>query len=196
MLRDPQSYERGNLVAWARYLLGLSTLENCDSSTLRSAAGLIRGSLQSDVVFPLTLWARCLAAASLFDDKSLALEIAEELLKCRGPADTFDLVLGSGVLSQSGELRSRYLDWTTKTSRPVSKLADDWELVLHESLADGQTELAMRALDNLEGLSQRWDDYADRFAKLLEDSTNYSPAWDPDDADEARGSACSSPADS
>ena len=186
MLRDPQSYERGNLVAWARYLLGLSTLENCDSSTLRSAAGLIRGSLQSDVVFPLTLWARCLAAASLFDDKSLALEIAEELLKRRGPADTFDLVLGSGVLSQSGELRSRYLDWTTKTSRPVSKLADDWELVLHESLADGQTELAMRALDNLEGLSQRWDDYADRFAKLLEDSTNYSPAWDPDDADEAR----------
>ena len=170
-------------MVWARFLLGLCILETCDETRLRAAAGLVRTALQSDVSFPLTLWTRCLTAAGVFDDKSLALEICEELLKRRGP-EILDLIWQSGVLERSGELRSRYADLIRITPRAVSALADDWELILRASIAEGQFDLAETALDQLEGLAHTWDGYVSRFLSLLSDAKNYSPAWEPSDAEQ------------
>lgn len=184
MLKDSHFYERGNLVVWARFLFGLSLLETCDETRLRTAAGLIRAALQSEVAFPLSLWTRCLTATTVFDDKSLACEICEELLKRRG-SEIFDLIRQSGVLERSRELRSRYADWIATATRAVPALADDWELILRSSLADNQYDLAETALDQLEGLAHTWDGYVDRFLALLADATNYSPAWQPSEAEES-----------
>ncbi len=184
MLKDPRLYERGNLVLWARFLLGLSILETCDESRLRVAAGLVRTALQSEVAFPLSLWKRCLNAATLSDDKSVAREICVELLQRRGP-EVFELIRESGVLERSRELRSRYAEWITRSTRAVPALADDWELILRFSLADSQIDLASGALDQLEELAHTWDGYVDRFLALLDSAANYSPAWEPFEAEEA-----------
>jgi hypothetical protein len=185
MQKDQRSFEQGDLIAWTRFLLGISTLETCDVSQLRGAARLIHEALESHVTFPLQLWTRCLVAAAVFDDKSLIVEIAQELLRLRGP-EIFDLIRGSGALERSRELRDLYTNMVDSSRRPVAELANDWEFILKEALRDNQYDLATIVLDKLEGLAHDWSGYSDRFLNILEDPERYSPAWQPGEADEAK----------
>src|SRR5262249_16248414 len=133
MQKEPLSFEEGDLIAWARFLLGIATLETCDGTQLRRATRLIEEALESHVTFPLQLWSRCLAASVIFDDKSLTVKIARELLRVRGPG-IFDLIRGSGALERSRELRTVYAEMIDSTRRAVPELANDWELILREAL--------------------------------------------------------------
>ena len=106
MLSNQGAYESGDLHSWAAACLGLGLLESADPANYQRAADLTRQAIDSDVIFPLDLWERFLRAASMFDDSSLAAEIAERLLDLRG-SEACIAIRASDVLRTDEDLRER-----------------------------------------------------------------------------------------
>ncbi len=185
MLRDEEVYRVGNLLDWTKFLLGISLLETCDDSRLKSARDHIRAGLKSEVQFPQSLWLRCLEAASLFDDQSLSVDVAQFLMDHRGK-EVFHLIRSSGILSKNPLLLAKYVQWTESAKLSVANQETEWNFILGMALSLDLLTLAERALDELEALAHAWPECADRFLGLIFEANSYSPAWDPIDAEEAR----------
>src|SRR5208283_2065049 len=84
MMKKQDAYGEVALIQWARFLLAVSLLETADPAEFQNAAERIEQSIKAKLTFPLTLWERAIRAAIVFDDRSLAEQIAEHLLLCRG----------------------------------------------------------------------------------------------------------------
>jgi len=185
MLRKEEAYSEGNLIEWAQFCLGLTLLEAGEPSDYHNAAERIEQSLGGTVVFPLWLWGRALHAAVLFDDTSLAEKVAEHLLHTRG-AEVQTILRQSGIATQSRGICRKYLDWLLTVKLPVAERWFELKQLLPCALKDGDLSQAEDILDALEGVALENEECRAGFLQLLQESANYSPAWDTSEAELAR----------
>ena len=184
MLQNQDAYQRGDLLDWSRFCLGLALLETTDPSKFQRAADMIGQGLESSVAFPLEFWERCLAAAIVFDDQSLAVSIAEQLLEFRGEGACI-AIRDSGVLGKSPELRSRFLKMRKKQDQAVSDEWLDWAAILEGAMEGRAREQAESALDRLEELATDQNLLRPKFIELLSSRPNWSPVWEETDVENA-----------
>lgn len=182
MLHQESAYTAGALIDWTRFCLGLSLLERLEEENFMTAAENIRVGLAADTNFPIWMWKRVLIAASAFEDKRLAKDVAASLLEHRS-GEAFNAIREAGVLGESPELREAYLNWILEQKIPLADRWDQLRGLLSQCIGDGSCELGETILDELEGLATRDRDLRLKFVDLLNDSANYSPIWEPSDAE-------------
>lgn len=180
-------YEVRNLVGWIRLLYGLSLLEAADWTSLHKAQESLSTATATPADFPFFLWERCIKAASVFDDLSLATSLAETLLKTsRHRNATLKLITKEPhLLATSPDIRRAFLDYLTK-----DQLTDDerWcglELLLDASRKAEDFDTAGHTLDTMESLASTHRQFAEPFLDILRTPARYQPVWDFEDAQTA-----------
>lgn len=189
MMKKQDAYEEVALIQWAHFLLAVSFLETADSAEFQNAADRIDQSIKAKLTFPLTLWERAIRAAIVFDDSSLAEQIAEHLLLCRG-SKAYKLIQECSIALHCKGIRSRYLDWLLSERLPLQVRWDELNKLLPITLKDLSLEQAERILDAMEELAWEHENYRIRFEELLRDDRNYSPAWEATEAEMALSRLC------
>lgn len=182
MMKRQNAYEEVNLIQWARFLLAVSLLETAEPTAFRNAAERIGQSIKAKVTFPVALWERALRAAIVFDDTSLAEQIAEYLLQCRGN-EAYRLIQECSVALHCKGIRNRYLDWLLSERLPLQVRWDELRKLLPIALNDLSLDQAEQILDAMERLAWEHEKYRILFADLLRDDRNYSPAWEVTEAE-------------
>jgi hypothetical protein len=182
MLDNEEAYENGNLLPWAAACLGLAFLESADAASYQRAADLTRQALDSEVIFPLELWERFLRASVLFDDTSLATEVAERLLELRGDEACIP-IRASGVLESSEELRSRFMTIRDSGKLPIEERWQDAKAVLLGAMEGHSWNQAEGALDRLEELAASDSGRRPGFIELLRSRDSWSPVWEEEDVE-------------
>ena len=182
MIADQEAYENGDLLAWAAACLGLALLESADSASYQRAADLTRQALDSEVIIPLELWERFLRASVLFDDTTLATEVAERLLDLRGDEACIP-IRSSGVLEASEGLRTRFMELRRSSRIPADEMWADWRAVLLGAMEGQSWDQAEITLDHLEELGQSHSSLRSEFVQLLEGRKSWSPVWDEEDVE-------------
>ena len=185
MLRDEGSYLEGGLIDWGRLCHAIAVLESLDSSILPVAQNLVDRALASSVRFPRYLWIRLLRAASVFDDTGLAEQTCHKLT-AQLEGGIHEVLAETGLHLRSRALRAVYLEWLRTGTLGVVKRWEEYQKVLRAALADQSLEQAQNALDGLEGLAETLPEQRAQFIAMLEAPNEYSPAWEPSDADMAR----------
>ena len=185
MLKKEEAYSEGCVLQWTRFLLGFALLESAEVADFQYARELTGRSIETPIAFPLWLWSRAMHAAALFDDQSVGQLIAEHLLENRGP-EAFHSIWRSGLAVTVAPLRQTHLNWLESAQSSVSEKWAQLRKLLPAALAARNVEQAEVILDALEGIAVQGGRYRREFLNLLEDDTNYSPAWNIDDAIDSR----------
>jgi hypothetical protein len=178
-------YEVGGVLQWVKLLHVLSLLESADESGLFQVRTLLSEIRAGGERYPAWILRRMLAAASLFDDKSFAAEIAEVMLAQEGDV-SFDEIWESGLPLQVPELGARYCQWMLSTQLSSKAKWPRCMQLLEFMLIHARLEDAAALLDAMEVIASKSREYADEFLEFLEDDGNYSPAWDHGDAELCR----------
>jgi hypothetical protein len=184
MQKKESSYEEGGIIHWTQLCLAIALLESNDPTQIQNARELIEKSIQSSVLFPMSMWKRVMESAVCGNGLSLAVNVADYLLLKRGP-ETNILLKETGLATQSRALLSTYLKWLLEDKMPVSipVLWNELKRLLPVALEDSSDELAVSILDAMEGLAIQYPTERKEFMGLLRNSHNYAPAWDVLDAE-------------
>ncbi len=184
MMKKQDAYGELALIQWARFLLAVSLLETADPAEFQNAAERIAQSIKAKLTFPLALWERAIRAAIVFDDSSLAEQIAEHLLLCRS-SEAYKLIQECSIALHCKGIRTRYLDWLLFERLPIQVRWDELSKLLPLTLKDLSLDQAERILDAMEYVAMEQKKYRSRFIKLLDDHCSYSPAWASSEAEDA-----------
>lgn len=184
MMKKQDAYREIDLIEWARFLLAVSLLETAETAEFLKAAERIDKAVSAKLTFPLALWKRALGAAVVFDDSSLAEQIAEHLLQCRDN-EAYKLIQECSIASHCKEMRNRYLDWLLTERLSFQLRWDELIKLLPLTLKDLGLDQAERILDAMEELAWEHEKYRTQFVELLRDDRNYSPAWGATEAEMA-----------
>ncbi len=185
MLAHQRAYDQADHIISAKFCLAVALLECAEPSQFQRATDLVGQALDSEIPFPLELWERCLKAASLFDDSSLAVTIAEKLLELRGDA-ACQLLRSSGVLKEAPKLRDSYISCRQYMNLSPEERWKDWILILEAAISDHCPEQAETALDHLETLALENSDLRGKFIHLLSKRKKlWQPIWEEDETHHA-----------
>ncbi|MCS7063222.1 MAG: hypothetical protein NZM04_04115 [Methylacidiphilales bacterium] len=176
MSEREEAYAEGGLVQWTRFLLGLALLERMEVADFKTAQEYLERALEESGRFPLGLWERVMAAADLFDDKSLGEKVAEHLLRIKGD-EAFEPVWRSGLAVSVKSLRQKCMRWLQEGPVSVPARWDRLKDLLKRALMHGELDLAEEILDGMEKIAEQGHSYRQKFLDWLEDDRNYSPAW-------------------
>ncbi len=185
MMDRASLYEVGGIMGWTRILHVLSILENSDESGVFQVRAVLAEIRDKGEKYPSWILGKMLAAASVFDDRSFAAEIAELMLAQEGET-AFDAIWESGLPLQIPELGAKYCDWMKRVEMSVNAKWLRCKNLLKFMLKEGMNEDAESILDELEVMAMRRSANADEFIKLLEDESNFFPAWGHSDAELCR----------
>ena len=184
MAEAPESYASGGIQDWAEFLLTLALLETTEPGNSVPANDLLPAIIKTQTRFPVYLWLRMLEASAIFDDNSIGMRIVEHLLTVR--QEVASLLSSAHVFSEKRGLLETVLDRYLKLEIPVKARWQTLHTLLRETLKSRHPDVAGTILDSLEGIALKEKEFRSPFADLLENSNNYSPAWDSDDATDSR----------
>ena len=183
MLLKEQAYQTARLVDWVRFLVAISIAEQCQPARLQEVRGLAETGMASDATFPLSLWARLLRAAAVYDDKSLAEAIIQHLLDQRGDA-AYTLLKETGLLLKNATFRTGYRRWLDTRRLSPADRATELRALLDVALKAGSIEEATDLLDALEGTAKNDAKQVPHFLALIrERRSDLLMVWDEADLD-------------
>lgn len=180
---EPARYSSGGILTSARLCFGLALALDVQVGRMQRAANLISDALKQGERVPEYLIPDLLEAVSLRSGE-LAHEIADQILSALGP-EALDTLSISGVVARSPAIANALLDRGLDRTRSEPMRADDLYRALPILLTNRELDRASEALDALEELAFLGIE-RDRFISLLEEPVSYSPAWEIDDARQAR----------
>jgi hypothetical protein len=185
MMERSSLYEIGGVLQWVRLLHSLAILENSDEGGLFQVCDLLKGIRESGEKYPVWILSRMLEASTQFDDKTVAVALADLILAHEGN-NAFDAIWQSKLPLEVPELGARYTEWMLTTEGSSKAKWPRCKALLGFMLREGRTKEAASLLDSMEVISNRDKQCAADFLELLEDDGNYSPAWDYGDAELCR----------
>ena len=183
MRASEEAYEEAGLIDWTEFLLGVALLETLQPGNLPQASERIDHALRSRIFFPLWLWTRALTAAAMMPDKSPAERLAKRLLETR-KVEAFRAIVESDTAVGNSELRQSLIDMLEEVSMGVRQRWDFLDRMLRAAIHEDVRQAEV-ILGHLEHMATENSEFAGNWIDLLQDSSRYSPAWDPSDAEDA-----------
>jgi hypothetical protein len=185
MMDRASLYEAGGVLQWVRLLHGMAILENSDEGGLFQVRDLLKCIRESGEKYPMWILRRMLEASTQFDDKSVAVALADMMLAQEGNK-AFDAIWQSKLPLEVPELGQRYTEWMLATEGSSKAKWPRCMELLRFMLREQKYEVAADLLDAMEIIAFSSNQCAGELIELLDDDGNYAPAWDFEDAELSR----------
>jgi hypothetical protein len=183
MQQSPATYERGGILARARFYVGYCLAEGNPVLHADRVRALVESAAQALRHEALHWFGEVLTFLSVGDPEA-AVPLARSLFATLG--DPFvDAIAQAQLLRRLPESRRALRARAEQKTRPRGARFDDFKRLLEASNRAGDAETAEYALDQLELLA-RDEPERGRFLAIAADPDLYGAAWDRDDADAAR----------
>ncbi|MDP2528105.1 MAG: hypothetical protein Q8W51_00010 [Candidatus Palauibacterales bacterium] len=180
---EPERYRHDNLLANARLYLGVSIALSLQTARMDRASQLIREGLQGDGDLPDFFLEDVLEAIEI-KSPELARSVAESVLDAVGDG-CLDVVSSVPAAAESSVITEALLSRARDGRRGETNQVADNRRVLPMLLAQDRLEEAAQVLDLLEAAAHGGVG-VEEFLQVLSDPTLHEPAWDAQEAGDAR----------